>query len=135
MVLKHDFRNFPELSNAQMQIFYFDSPHKQVPEQFFAKVEKVTDGDTIRISWTERDFDFPVRIADLAAPELDENGGESSQSFLENQILGKEVEIILSRSRVEKWGRLLASVLFGGTNMRDIIIMNGHGVPWSERKQ
>ncbi len=130
--MAHDFKNFPELSNAQMQIYYFDSPHKQVPEQFIARVVKVTDGDTVRVEWTGRDFDFPVRIADLAAPELDEEGGTASQSFLEEQILGKEVEIILSKSRIEKWGRLLAAVMFAGMNMRDIMIMNNHAISWSE---
>ena len=131
----HDFKRFPELTNSQMQIYYFDSPHKQIMEDFTAKVVKVTDGDTIRVEWAERDFDFPIRIKDLAAPELDERGGKESQRWLESKILGKEVEILLSRQRVEKWGRLLANVIYGGMRMSSESIINNHGVPWKEREQ
>ncbi len=78
----HDFKRFPELTNSQMQIYYFESPHKQITEPFMAKVVKVTDGDTIRVTWAERDFNFPIRMAEIAAPELDERGGLDSQKFL-----------------------------------------------------
>ena len=131
----HDFKRFPELSNSQMQVYYFDSPHKQLVEDFTAKVVKVTDGDTIRVEIPERDFSFPIRMQNLAAPELDERGGKASQSWLENIILGKMVEILLSRQRVEKWGRLLAEVIYGGMRMSAESIINNHGVPWSEREQ
>jgi endonuclease YncB( thermonuclease family) len=134
MVLRHDFKRFPELTNRQMQLYYFDSPHKQIGEDFLAKVVKVTDGDTIRVLWTEREFDFPIRIANLAAPEIDEEGGRDSQSFLEKEILGKEVEIVLTKTRVEKWGRLLAYVINKGMNMNELQINNGHAVSWNERK-
>ena len=30
---------------------------------YSAKLVRVVDGDTIRVEWSERDFDFPVRIA------------------------------------------------------------------------
>ncbi len=130
----HDFVRFPELTNSQMSEFYFNSPHKQAPEQFIAKVVKVTDGDTIRVSVDWRDFNFPIRFADLAAPELNENGGKASQSWLENLILGKEVMVELSPSRVEKWGRLLAFVMFRGMDMGELSILNGHAVAWEDRK-
>ena len=133
--MAHDFKRFPELTNAQMQIYYFDSPHKQILEDFTAKVVDVHDGDTIRVEWAERDFDFPIRIHNLAAPELDEKGGKASQAWLEKRLLGEEVEILLSRQRVEKWGRLLADVIHGGMRMSAESIINNHGVPWSEREQ
>jgi len=133
--MAHDFKRFPELSNSQMQIYYFDSPHKQITENFMAKVVKVTDGDTIRVMWDERDFDFPIRMQDLAAPELDERGGIASQKWLENLILGENVEIILSRMRVEKWGRILADVFHNGIRISEESIRNNHGVPWEEREQ
>jgi endonuclease YncB( thermonuclease family) len=132
--MTHDFKKFPELTNNQMQIYYFDSPHKQITENFLAKVVKVTDGDTVRVETDFRDFSFPIRLADLAAPELDEFGGEASQSWLEEQILGEEVEIIPTPTRVEKWGRLLAYVFFMGMNMGELSRGMGHSVSWGERK-
>ena len=132
--MTHDFKLFPELTNNQMQIYYFDSPHKQIVEPFVAKVIKVTDGDTIRVTCNFRDFNFPIRFAELAAPELNETGGKESQSWLENEILGEEVMIELTPARVEKWGRLLANVMFRGMNMSQLSVLLGHAVPWSERK-
>lgn len=130
----HDFKRFPELTNSQMQIYYFQSPHKQITEPFLAKVVQVTDGDTIRVLWAERDFDFPVRMAEIAAAELDERGGLASQRFLSNEILDEEVEIIPTKMRVEKWGRLLANVMFLGMDMSALSIDNGHAVSWENRE-
>ena len=70
------------------------SPHKQLIEDFVAKVVRVKDGDTIQVTMQDRDFDFPIRLAKIAAPELDEVGGSRSQKFLEKQILGEYVEIV-----------------------------------------
>lgn len=134
MVFEHDFKNFPELTNRQMQVYYFDSPHKQINEDFTARVVRIIDGDTVRVEWFERDFDFPIRLNNLAAPEIDEVGGPESKSWLENQVLGKEVFVILSKSRVEKWGRILANIMHAGMDMSELSVMNGHGVPWSERE-
>ena len=60
MAFTHDFKRFPELTNGQMGLYYFDSPHKQIAENFFAKVVKVSDGDTIRVKADFRDFNFLV---------------------------------------------------------------------------
>ena len=132
--MAHNFKLFPELTNSQMQIYYFESPHKQIVEPIMVKVVKVTDGDTIRVKWAERDFSFPVRFAELAAAELDERGGLASQSWLEKQILGEEVEIIPTKMRVEKWGRLLANVMFLGMDMSALSVDTGHAVSWKDRE-
>ena len=132
--MAHNFKLWPELTNSQMQIYYFESPHKQITEPFLAEVVKVTDGDTIRVAWAERNFDFPVRMAELAAPELDEQGGLDSQKFLSNEILGEEVEIIPTKTRVEKWGRLLANIMFLGMDMSQLSIDNGKAVSWKDRE-
>ena len=131
----HDFKNFPELTNSQMQVYYFESPHKQITEDFTATVVKVTDGDTVRVEWKDRDFTFPIRLSNLAAPELDEGGGEESQSWLEAQVLGKEVDVLLSKQRVEKWGRLLADIMIAGASMSELSQITGHGVAWADRKK
>ena len=131
--MAHDFKNFPELTNNQMQFYYFESPHKQLTEDFKAKVIKVTDGDTIRVEMEERNFTFPIRFANIAAPELDEDGGKESQSWLEDQILGEEVDIKLTKTRVEKWGRLLAEIELFGINMGQRSMDFGFSVPWESR--
>lgn len=97
---------------------------------------KVHDGDTITVTWDERDFPFPIRFNNLAAPELNETGGHKSQRWLEKQLLGKTVEVIVDpNNRVEKWGRLLGQVLVGGIDVAELSVIAGHGVPWSQRKE
>jgi len=131
--MAHDFKKFPELTNNQMQIYYFDSPHKQITEDFTAKVVKVTDGDTIRVLWRERDFNFPVRFAYIAAPEIKEKGGKESQSWLEDQILGETVDILINPfNRVEKWGRIIGVVTFMGINLNQMSMDMGFSIPFSE---
>ena len=34
----HDFKAFPELTNSQMDLYYWDSPHKQITDDFDAVV-------------------------------------------------------------------------------------------------
>ncbi|MHA1420356.1 MAG: thermonuclease family protein, partial [Candidatus Heimdallarchaeaceae archaeon] len=103
----HDFKKFPELTNNQIQFYYFQSPHRQILEGFMAKVVQVTDGDTIRVKWSERDFDFPVRLANINASELVEHGLASAE-WLKRQIQGEEVYIQIDPDhRVGKFGRIL----------------------------
>jgi|TARA_B100001971_G_scaffold204893_1_gene221645 endonuclease YncB( thermonuclease family) len=131
--MAHDFKNFPELTNRQMQVYYFESPHKQVTEDFRGRVIKVTDGDTIRVEWEERELPVTIRMAKLAAPESKEKGGLESKTWLSEQIMGKEVDVKLSKKRVEKWGRILATIYSKGMNIGDESIRMGHAVSWDNR--
>ncbi len=111
----HDFKQFPELTNSQMQFYYFESPHKQITEDFLAKVIKVKDGDTIQVSVDFRDFEFPVRVLDINAPELNEPRGHAVKSWLESRILNEEIQVLINRkNRVDKWGRLLGKIFHRG---------------------
>ena len=129
----HNFKKYPELTNRQMELYYSQSPHQQITEDFMARVVKVTDGDTIRVFTSFRNFTFPIRLSNIASPELNERGGLESQQWLEKEILGKEVEIVIDyKNRVEKWGRLLGSIFFGGMDMGEESIANGFSVRFDE---
>ena len=130
--MAHDFKRFPELTNSQMQLYYMDSPHRQIQEGFLAKVMSVHDGDTIRVKWDERDFDFPIRFSNIAAPELNEQGGIKSQKWLEKQILNEEVYVKVDpTNRVEKWGRLLGEIIHQGMNMNQLSMDSGYSVEFA----
>tara|TARA_Y100000310_G_C20390115_1_gene672333 strand:+ start:149 stop:619 length:471 start_codon:yes stop_codon:yes gene_type:complete len=132
---EHDFKNFPELTNRQMERFYFQSPHKQITEDFNAKVVRVIDGDTVELQTNFRDFNFPLRMLNMAAAELDEKGGLESAKWLAERLNGKEVQIVVDpKNRVEKWGRLLGHILLFGMNIGEESRMNGKAVSWEERK-
>ena len=134
--MTHDFKRFPELTNNQMKFYYFESPHRQIGENFMAKVVKVTDGDTIRVSVDFRDFSFPIRFMDTDAPEMNTREGQASKKWLEEQILNEEVEILINQqNRVEKWGRLLGEVLFQGMNLNKLSILFGYAVRFDDKQQ
>lgn len=133
--MAHDFKRFPELANSQMAQYYFDSPHRQITQDFPAKVVKVTDGDSVRLRWIERDFDFPMRFLDTDAWEMDTERGRAGQKWLEGELLGQEVDIQINpKNRVDKWGRLLGTIMFMGMNINDLSIMEGHAQSWDNRR-
>ena len=140
----HDFKNWPELRNNELDFYYWDSPHKQLFETFDAQVIRVHDADTVIVRIPERNFDFPVRFSNSSARELKEKperdtsaqlcaDGQTAQKWLENRVLGEEVTIVLTKTRVEKWGRLLGKVIFNGIDLGDELVSNGMAVPWANR--
>lgn len=132
--MAHDFERYPELTKGQAQVYYFDSPHKQIFESFNAEVTKVKDGDTINVRWSERDFEFPVRFADIAAPELNEEGGHEAQAWLKERIEGKNVMIMIDpNNKVEKWGRLLGTVIHDGMDVAEEEITLGLARSWEDK--
>lgn len=135
MQLEHDFKKYPELRNSEMTQFYFMSPHKQIVQDFRATCVKVHDGDTIRLRWSQRDFDFPLRFLDIDTKEL-KDGGDAAREWLESKILNHDIDILINpANRVEKWGRLLGKVLFNGLDMGTEMMNLGLATPFSKRNQ
>ncbi|KKL07085.1 hypothetical protein LCGC14_2589560 [marine sediment metagenome] len=133
--MAHDFKKFPELTNSQMQLYYWDSPHKQIQESFMARVQQVTDGDTIRVKWSERDFDFPVRMLNIDAPETNTPNARKSLNWLADEILGEYVEVVIDmKQRVGKWGRLLGEIVHLGRNINQMSLELGYSVPFGSEE-
>lgn len=132
--MAHDFQTNPELRNNQLQELQFQSPHKQITEDFEATVVKVHDGDTVTLEVDFRDFQFPLRLFGINSPEMNE-GGEVARDWLRARILGEKVEIILSSERVEKWGRLLGEIFHGGQDVGEEEVMLGLATTWEGRKE
>jgi len=125
MVFDHDYVNYPELTNSQLSTFGFDSPHVQITEDFEALVVKVHDADTVTLRVEFRDFDFPIRLLDIDAPELSE-GGQEAQQWLESRLLSRRVDILIDSSqRVGKYGRLLGRVLSDGLDVGEEMLNLG----------
>lgn len=135
MAFEHDYKNFPELSNTQMEQLQFTSPHVQITEDFTATVVKVHDGDTITLRTTFRNFDFPLRFLDINAPELSE-GGEKTRDWLKSRIEGEEIMVIINReNRVGKYGRLLGKVLHNGMDLGEEMINLGLTKPFGKKNE
>jgi len=122
---EHDYKKYPELPNSKLESLELTSPHKQIKEDFEAEVVRVHDGDTITLRTNFRDFDFPLRLAEIDAPEMNA-GGEVARDWLRGQILGEKVQIKINpKNRVEKYGRLLGNVISRGMDMGEAAIRLG----------
>lgn len=131
--MARDWIKHPELRTIEFSELYFESPHRQITDDFFCKVEKVIDGDTINVKWEGRGFIFKVRLGRIAAPELGEDGGKESKKALENLIDGKEIDVLINpKNRVGKWGRLIGEVMHAGLNINDEMVRQGKAIPFSQ---
>ena len=132
--MAHDFKKFPELTNRQLEQ-HMQSPHPQITENIFVIVVKVIDGDTIRVMWEKREFDFPVRFLGTNAPEMNEGGAEA-KDYLKDIIEGQEVLLRIDpRQRVGKYGRLLAKIISLGMDVGDMMIRLGYATTFKGRDQ
>ena len=117
MVFEHDYNAFPELSNSQLEVLQFSSPHKQITSDFSGTVVKVHDGDTVTLQTAFRDFDFPLRLANIDAPEMN-NGGDVARDWLKAKIENKDVQVLINfDNRVGKYGRLIGDILINGMSV------------------
>lgn len=133
--MAHDFKKYPELTNNQMNMYYFESPHEQITADFDARVTNVHDGDTVRLEVSFRDFTFPLRMSNLLAPELNEQGGVRSRDRLRNLIEGSTVEVIIDKkNRVGKYGRLLGQVRHKGFDVGEQMKEEGFAVGLDEEQ-
>lgn len=132
---EHDYTKYPELSNTDLEMFGFMSPHKQIVEDFEAEVVKVIDGDTIRLKTDFRDFEFPLRLVGIDAPELNTGSpGEEAREFLQGQIEGQIVQVKINRNkRVDKYGRLLGRVFSLGQDVGALMLAFGYALPFERR--
>ena len=94
LVFEHNYNDFPELTNSQLETLRFSSPHVQIVDDFFATVVKVHDGDTVTLRAEFRDFDFPLRLLGIDAPELSE-GGQAAGDWLRDKLIDRNILIII----------------------------------------
>ncbi len=135
MVFEHDYKNFPELTNSQLSEFGFCSPHTQIVSDFEAKVVKVHDGDTLTLDTSFRDFNFPLRLLDIDAPELNA-GGEVARDWLKNLVEGSLVSVKIDfNNRVGKYGRLLGKIVFNGLDVGQEMLFLGLVVPFGRKNE
>ncbi len=135
MAFEHDYKKFPELTKRQLEEFGFSSPHKQITEDFEAVVVKVHDGDTVTLRTEFRNFDFPLRILDIDAPEMNA-GGKEARDWLRGRLMGEIVQIIINvKNRVDKYGRLLGWIMHMGTNVGDDELRMGLATTFESRRQ
>ena len=135
MVFEHDYKNYPELTNRQIEEFGFSSPHVQFTEDFDAVVIRVIDGDTVMLSSAQRGFFFPLRLLNVDALEIRE-GGQSARDWLKNRVEGEGVRVLINKSqRVGKYGRLLGRIIHLGLDVSEEMLHLGLVKPFDRKDE
>ena len=133
--MPHDYETYPELTRKQLEEFGFTSPHVQITEDFAALVVKVHDADTVTLRTTFRDFDFPLRLLDIDAKELNQ-GGEEAGDWVRGRLLNEKIHVNVDKlNRVDKYGRLLGHILHRGMDLGQELMNLGLAVPFGMRKE
>ena len=112
-----------------------------IPKIYECKVIKVYDGDTITVAAYLNNicYRFSVRLNGIDSPEIkgksdeEKKAAQLSRNSLSEKILNKIV--YLENISIEKYGRLLADVIFMNTNINQWMIDNKYAIPYDGGKK
>lgn len=98
-------------------------------------VDRVLDGDTIKVTSVFSRSQQTIRMLYIDAPEKKQSFGLESKRFLERQILGEYVGIEFHGK--EKWGRDLGVVYYRGNSVNFNMVLYGEAwyYPLKNNKQ
>ena len=126
----------PDLENAT-----WENTSPFVPKVHAGRVIKVYDGDTITIAAKIENggpksdvYRFSVRLLGIDTPEMKSHFeaekmlAKRAKEALSEQILGEMVT--LENVSMEKYGRILANVMFKGRNMNDWMLKEGYALKY-----
>ena len=98
-------------------------------------VERVTDGDTIRVSC----LDESIRMLLVAAPEVANNGepaecyGDEARDYLRSRLPeGTEVTLEAGVENTDQFGRYLRYVFLAGEHINETLVREGYAVRYRD---
>jgi len=115
------------LAIISLALFIFYTPinsflTKEFQNKNVFHVERVIDGDTAIIG------NYSVRFLGINAPETTskEFYSEAAKNFLNGKINNKNVTLVFTNKRLDKYGRVLAYVFLDGENVNVEMVKNGY---------
>ena len=107
-----------------------------IPDRYEASVISVYDADTLTcmVSMGMETYRREViRLAGIDAPEMNTPKGPTSRDRLRALVTDKT--IVLEVKGREKYGRLMAVVWIGSTNVNELLVSEGLAKPYSGGKR
>jgi micrococcal nuclease len=108
----------------------FSTSNNEIPENTIpATVDRVVDGDTLKVTLEEREETIRLLLVDT--PETKHPSkpvqpfGPEASDFAKNQLEGKKVGIEIDVSERDKYGRLLAYVWIGDQMFNEMLLEEG----------
>jgi SNase-like nuclease len=103
---------------------------QDLPNEFYAKVVGVSDGDTFKVLYQENQ-EIKVRLNHIDAPEKGQPFGKNAKKFASDLCFGKEVKIVRQKKK-DRYQRIIAEVFVGQTNINKEIVRAGYA--WHFKK-
>lgn len=130
-------------SSSNLNVIEYEDTIPFVPEFSKCKVIKVYDGDTITVAaylkGQKQCYRFSVRLRGIDSPEIKTHNDQEKLAAIKSRdsLSGKILNeiIYLENIGTEKYGRLLANVMFKGENMNKWMLDNKLAVPYDGGKK
>ena len=90
-------------------------------EEFYAKVIAVMDGDTVLVLRDGKKI--KVRLANIDAPESDQEFGRESRQALVDRVLKKQVHV--NSQAMDSYGRMIAEISVDGKSVNEERVRSG----------
>lgn len=98
-------------------------------EYIEARVTRVADGDTLTVREKGSNNKIKIRLLGIDAPELKMEGGDASQSHLENLIRSGNNQVriyYLSKKKFDRYGRIIGKVVTNNIDVNRQMVLDGH---------
>ncbi|MEQ1674482.1 MAG: thermonuclease family protein, partial [Candidatus Nitrotoga sp.] len=93
-------------------------------EEYSGRVISVLDGDTVLVSRDDRpQAPIKIRLANIDAPEKDQEYGMASRQSLLGMVLNKPVQVVTQA--VDDFGRIIATLSAGDLNVNHAQVQRG----------
>ena len=101
------------------------TPEKKLPNEFFAKVIGVKDGDTIEVLYKKEPI--IIRLEHIDCPEKKQPFGQKAKLFVTDFCFGKKVKVI-SKGRFDRYRRLIAVIHYKNEILNKQLVANGYAL-------
>jgi endonuclease YncB( thermonuclease family) len=113
-------------------------PTVAIEKRYDATVLQVIDGDTVDaiielgldVSKKER-----IRLDGIDSPEMNTPEGKKAKDFLEKKIKGRPVILVTYSDGREKYGRLLAEIIYEEQNINNLLVQRNLAKPYDGGKR
>ena len=90
---------------------YCSASAQDLPNEFYAKVVGISDGDTFKVLYKENQ-EVKVQLNHIDAPEKGQPFGKRAKKFASDLCFGKEVKIVRQKKK-DRYQRIIAEVFVG----------------------
>lgn len=111
--------SYSGFSNSYLKDIFEIKPKKEI----YAKVIKVSDGDTIHLL-DENNTKYKIRLQGIDAPENKQEYGQEAKNFLSSMIKDKAVKAVIEDK--DKYDRFVATIYLNKMNINRAMVANGY---------